>query len=167
MKKLLVILVLLGAAGGGGYYYYQRNNQPEKPTVQQATVSQGDITEVVQATGTLEAFRTVQVGSQVSGVVKELYVDFNSIVKPNMLIAELDPQLLQVQVDLQTANYERQQGEIANQEVQLEDAKTQLTRTQTLFEKQLANQQQLDQAILTVKSRTTSLDSAKKQLMTN
>jgi HlyD family secretion protein len=71
-----------------------------------------------------------------------------------------------VQVDLQEANVARQQGEIANQEVQLEDAQKQLERTQMMFDKGLANQQQLDQAILTVKTRTTSLDSARKQLLT-
>ena len=64
----------------------------------------------------------MDVGSQVSGVVKELYVDFNSIVKKDQLLAEIDPPLLQVQVDIQNANIERQEGDIANQKVQLEDA---------------------------------------------
>ncbi len=67
----------------------------------------------------------VDVGSQVSGVVKEIYVDFNSIVKKGQVLAEIDPSLLQVQVDIQKANVERQEGDIANQEVQLEDDKKQ------------------------------------------
>jgi HlyD family secretion protein len=166
MRKLVTVLIILAIVGGGAYYYYSYGKVEEKPQVVETEITQGTITEAVSATGTLEPLRTVQVGSQVSGIVKELYVDFNSIVKRGTLIAELEPELLQVQVDLQSANVERQKGEIANQEVQLEDAKTQLARTQALFDKELANQQQLDQANLTVKTRTTALDSARKQLLT-
>ena len=103
MKRLIFILVLLAAIGGGGYYYYAYSSPPEKPQVVQVTVSQGDIVEEVQATGTLEALRVAPVGSQVSGVVKALYADFNSIVTKDQVIAEIDPALFQVQVDLQTA----------------------------------------------------------------
>jgi HlyD family secretion protein len=167
MKKLVIALILLAAGGGGAYYYYTYGQVKEKPQVVQTTLSQGDITEAVQATGTLEALRTVQVGSQVSGKVQELYADFNSIVKKDQLIAKIDPTLLQVQVELQQANVERQKGEIESQKVQLEDAKVQLDRTQKMFEKGLANQQQLDQAVLTEKTRATALDAAEKQLVTN
>jgi HlyD family secretion protein len=167
MKRLISVFVLLIAAGAGAYYYFTVYSKPvEKPQVATATLSTGSITEVVQATGTLEAIRTMDIGSQVSGQVKALHVDFNSIVKKGQLLAEIDPALLEVQVTLQEANLARQEGEIANQEVQLDDAKMQLQRTQALFDKQLANQQQLDQAILTVKTRTTALDSARKQLQT-
>ncbi|MEO7191027.1 MAG: efflux RND transporter periplasmic adaptor subunit [Vicinamibacterales bacterium] len=167
MKKLVIVLILLAVGGGGAYYYYTYGKTVEKPQVVQTTITQGPVTEVVQATGTLEALRTVAIGSQVSGTVKDIYVDFNSIVKAGKLLAELDPQLLQVQVDLQSANVERQKGEIASQEVQLLDTQKQLERTQQMAEKGLANQQQLDQAILTVKTRTTAVDSARKQLVTN
>ena len=165
MRKLVTLLILL-AVGGGAYYYYSYGQPAEKPQIVRATVSEGDVTETVQASGTLEAIRTFPVGSQVSGMVQSIYVDFNSIVKQGQLIAEIDPTLLQVQVALQEANVARQEGEIANQEVQLEDAQKQLERTQMMFDKGLANQQQLDQAILTVKTRTTALDSARRQLQT-
>jgi len=165
MKKWIPILVLLVVGGGGAYYYYAYGKPKEEPTVTTATISQADIIDVVQATGTLEATRIVQVGSQVSGIVKELYADFNQIVKEHQLIAEIDPSLLQVQVQIQEANIQRQEGDIANQEVQLEDSKVQLARTQKLFEAQLANQQQLDAAVLTVKSRQASIDSARKSLV--
>ena len=110
MKRLVTILILLAAAGAGAYYYFNVGAAPEPPQVVQATVSEGDIVEEVQATGTIEAMRVAPVGSQVSGVVKALYADFNSIVRKDQIIAELDPSLLQVQVDLQTAAYERQTG---------------------------------------------------------
>ncbi len=166
MKKIVTVLILLAVVGGGAYYYFSYGKTTEKPQIVKATISQGDVTEVVKATGTLEAIRTVAVGSQVSGIVKAVYVDFNSIVHQGQLLAEIDPSLLEVQVQVQEANVARQEGEIANQQVQLEDARKQLERTQQLFDKQLATQQQLDQAILTVKTRETALDAAKKQLQT-
>src|SRR5262245_39270741 len=104
MKKLLLSLTLIAAAGAGAYAYFSRAKADDKARVNQLATSQGTIVQAVQATGTLEALRNVQVGSQVSGVVKALYADFNSIVKKGQVIAELDSALLEVQVDVQKAN---------------------------------------------------------------
>ncbi len=166
MKKLVTILIFLALAGGGAYYYYAYARVPEKPTIVQAAVSRGDITEAVSATGTLEALRTVQVGSQVSGTVSDLHgVDFNSIVKKDQIIASLDPSLLQVQVDIQKANIERQQVDIENQKIQLEDAKRTMVRTQEQFDKQLVSTQANEQAVLNVKTREASIASSEKMLV--
>lgn len=166
MKKLVVILVILALAGGGAYYYYAYGRTPEKPTVVQAAISRGDIVEAVSATGTLEALRTVQVGSQVSGTVSDLHgVDFNSIVKKGQVLASLDPSLLQVQVDIQQANIERQQVDIENQKVQLENDRLTLKRVQDQFDHQLVSQQALETQQLQVKSRESSIASAEKMLV--
>ena len=166
VKKLIALIAVVAVAGG--YYYYTVSARPaEAPTVNKVTIDRGNVTSVVQSTGTLQALRTVDIGSQVSGVVEALYADFNSIVKKGQVLAKLDPSLLQVQVDLQTANVERQKGEITSQEVQLANDQTNYDRTKQLFDKQLANQQQLDEAELRVKSRKTQLDAARKQLITN
>jgi len=165
MKKLVVLLILLAAAGGAAFWYFKYGKTVEKPQVIQATVSRGDIVEVVNATGTLEPMRRVDVGSQVSGVVSEIFVDYNSIVKKGQVLAKIDPQLLDVQVDIQKANLERQKMDIENQKVQLEDLNVQLARTQALFDKQLQNQQQLDAAKLAVKNREAQIGSAQKQLV--
>ena len=71
----------------------------DKPQYFTAKADRGDIREVVEATGTINAVITVQVGSQVSGNVKELHVDFNSVVKKNQVIARIDPELFQAQVN--------------------------------------------------------------------
>jgi HlyD family secretion protein len=165
MKRLVAFIVLLIAGGGGAYYYYVYGKPVEKPTVMQAAISQGDIVEAVQASGTLDPVRRVDVGSQVSGQVQELYVDFNSNVTQGMLLAKIDPTLLETQVAIQEANIARQEGDIENQLVQLEDVKKQLERTRAMFEKGLQNQQQLEQAELAVKMRQAQIDSAKKQLV--
>jgi HlyD family secretion protein len=165
MKKIVGILIILALAGGGAYYYYKYAKPVEKPQVMQVKVSRGDIIEVVNATGTLEPMRRVDVGSQVSGVVQEIFVDYNHIVKQGQVLAKIDPSLLQVQVEIQEANIERQQMEIENQKVQLEDLKVKLARAQALFDKQLVNQQQLDEAALAVKNRDAQIASQQKQMV--
>ena len=165
MKRLVTLLVLLAVVGGGVYYFFLRGRAAEPPQIVRAVVSRGTVTEAVQATGTLEALRTVEVGPQVSGTIMELNADFNSIVKRGQVVARLDPSLLQTQVDIQSANIERQETDIEMQRVQLEDAQRNLARTRELFEKGLANQTQLEQAELAVKTREAQIASAEKQLV--
>ena len=165
MKKLVMFLILIAAAGGAAFYYFKYGKTEEKPQVIQATISRGDIVEVVSATGTLEPWRRVDVGSQVSGVVQELFVDYNSIVSEGQVLAKIDPTLLQVQVEIQKANIERQEMDIENQKVQLEDLKVKLERAESLFKSQLINQQQLDDAKLQVKNREAQIASAQKQMV--
>ena len=67
-------------------------------------VTRGDVVDAVAATGTLQAVETVDVGTQVSGTVQELYTDFNPIVQKGQVIARLDPSLIQTQIEQQEAN---------------------------------------------------------------
>jgi HlyD family secretion protein len=167
MKKLIGFVVLLILAGGGWWYWVKFGQVPEKPTINKAAIMQGDIVESVPSTGTLEAIRRFDVGSQVSGTVQHIYVDYNDIVKKDQLLAEIDPSLLQVQVDIQKANIERAESDIASQEVQLEDQRRQFERTKNLVERGLQNQQQYEAAELAIKTRQASIESAKKSLISN
>lgn len=159
MKKLVIAFLLLIGAGAFGYYKFVVDKVVEKPTVNRAPITRGNILEVVQSTGTLEPTKTVQVGSQVSGVVKNMYVDFNSIVHEGMVLAEIDPELLKVQVKIQEANLAQRKGDIENQKVQLENDKKNLERQRSLFERGIGNQQALDSAELAVKSREAQITS--------
>jgi len=167
MKKLITALVFILIAGGGVYAYYKYGRTEEKPQVIQTLVSRGPITQSVQATGTLEALRTVNVGSQVSGTVIMLGADYNSIVKKDQVLARLDPTLLETQVKVQQANIDKQQTDIASNEVQLENDKKTLARAQAQFDAHLLSQQDLDTADLAVKTRMATIDSAKKLLVTS
>src|SRR6266498_525742 len=80
-------------------------------------VDRGDITMTVTATGTVSAVTTVQVGSQVSGVIARLYADFNSRVKKGQLLAELDPTPFQAQVEQRRADRTKAQVEVANYKI--------------------------------------------------
>ena len=106
---------------------------------------------MVAATGTLEAVTTVQVGTQVSGTVQELYADFNSIVKKGQVIARLDPSLLQTQIEQQKANVTRSEADLERLKVSLADAKQKLERAHALSDKQLLPRTDLETADVNVR----------------
>ncbi|KGO92749.1 efflux RND transporter periplasmic adaptor subunit [Flavobacterium subsaxonicum] len=92
--KIITGIVLLAAVGALLYFFvFSKKEQPL--ALQTAKVVKGNVSTVVTATGTIEATRQVEVGTQVSGVVEKIYVDYNSQVKAGQLIAELDKENLQ------------------------------------------------------------------------
>jgi HlyD family secretion protein len=159
MKKLIALLVILAGLGSAGWAYYARKNRPE-PTVTTLPVSRGDVVEMVQATGTLEAVTTVDVGTQVSGVVQDLYADFNSIVRKGQLIARLDPSILQVQIESQRANVTRAEADLERLRVALADAKQKYERAKAMLDKQLVPRQEFEAAELAVKSADAQIKSS-------
>src|SRR5689334_21691795 len=92
--KLLITLVVLGALAAGGYWYYTKSEN-DTPQYLLATVSRGEVVSAVTANGTLNPVLNVLVGSQISGRIARLYADFNSEVKSNQIVAEIDPSTYQ------------------------------------------------------------------------
>ena len=123
MKRLisLLVLVLLLGAGVWGYLYAQGRNTGQK--YRTAQVERGPLTAAVSATGNLNAVVTVQVGSQVSGQIKDLLVDFNSIVRRGQVIARIDPQIFEAQVNQARADVETARAAVLNQSATVEKAK--------------------------------------------
>src|SRR5687768_8646133 len=165
MKKLITFGILLALGGGGGYYYYRSTQKPEIPEFMKVTISEGEIVEEVSATGTLQAKRSVGVGSFVSGRVEEVLVDFNDIVKKGQVLARIDTSILRTQVEIQKANIERQELELANLRVQLADSERSLARQKELLDKKLAPQQAWEAAELTVSSRKSQIATAEKAMV--
>jgi HlyD family secretion protein len=163
MKKLILFVLVLAAAGGG-YYYYKILNATPEPTVMTQPVSRGDIVDSVGATGTLEAVETVDVGTQVSGVVQELHADFNDIVKKGQIIAKLDPQLIQTQIENQTANVIRAEADLSRLKVSLDDAKQKLDRAEQMSAKQLIPKTELETADVNVRSAEAQIRSSEAAL---
>src|SRR4051812_17291939 len=97
MKRLSTWLILLVVAGGGGVgvWYYLKSNKKPPITFDTVAVQKGHVVAKVTASGTLSALVTVQVGSQVSGRVAEIDVDFNSQVKKGQVVAKIDPQIFE------------------------------------------------------------------------
>jgi HlyD family secretion protein len=120
------------------------------------TLERGSLTQTVSANGTLNPVKLVSVGSQVSGIVKKLYVDFNDHVTAGQILLELDPSLTQAQLEQSLAS-------VANAEAQLDLAKANEARTRELFAKEYVTHQELDQAIQALKSARAQLDLAQAQ----
>jgi HlyD family secretion protein len=123
MKRLVsvIIVALLAGVGVWGYFYAQsRGNAPKYRT---ARVERGPLTAAVSASGNLAAVTTVQVGSQVSGQVKELFADFNSVVKRNQVIARIDPAIFEAKVSQARAEVDAAQAAVLNQSAQVERAR--------------------------------------------
>lgn len=109
-------------------------------------VERGDIVSKVSATGTLSALVTVQVGSQVSGRLQEIMVDFNSPVKKGQVLAKLDPQLFQATLEQARARYLAAKSDLARSQVEASLSKRQLERTKLLAERRLIATADLDSA---------------------
>jgi HlyD family secretion protein len=130
MKKLWIGLGLLIVVVGVAWVLVSRRHGQES-TYRLVSIRRGSLESVVSATGNLEATKTVSVGTQVSGQISAIYVDFNARVKEGELIARIDPTLLQQQVLASEANREKSQAD-------LNDAKSEADRQQALFTQGLA-----------------------------
>src|SRR4051812_30390416 len=164
MKKLITIVIVLIAIGAVGAAYYVRRGGPE-PTVTTLQISRGDVVDQVGATGTLQAVTTVQVGTQVSGTIDELYADFNSIVKKGQVIARLDPSILQTQVDTAKANLVNAEANLERQKAAVEDAQTKLSRARELAARSLLPKADLDAAEATAKQAAAQQRSTESQIV--
>jgi HlyD family secretion protein len=174
MKKILIIVIIvivLGAGGFWGYRIYQAKKQA--PQFKTEAMARGSIVSQVIATGTVNPVTLVQVGSQVSGTIKKLYADYNSVVKKDQIITQIDPALFQAKVDQTAADLKNAQTLLENQKTSLEDNLRTLNRYKTLSKDQLVSQNDLDQAQLkydlslaSVKATQAQIESARANLAT-
>jgi HlyD family secretion protein len=146
--------VVLGAA------LYFRRARMEAPAYQTTAVVRGELTQTITATGTLNPVVNVTVGSQVSGIINKLYVDYNSIVKSNEVIAEIDPSTYKAAVEQATADLSNAKANLELQQVEAE-------RNADLFTNKLISGSDYDTAIAnlheaeaTVQIKQASLDNA-------
>ena len=160
MKKTVLALVILGALGGGGFAYYKYRKTPVEPTITTAAVTRGDIADTVGATGTLQAVTTVQVGTQVSGIVQDLYADFNTLVKKGQVIARLDASTIQTQIEQARANLARAQADLERLKVASDDANNKLRRARELSARQLIPASDLETAEVTARAADAQIRSA-------
>ena len=116
-----LLVVMLGAGATWAYLYVQGGGSTPKHRL--ARAERGALTATVSSTGNLNAVVTVQVGTQVSGMVKELFADFNTRVKKNQLIARIDPEIFEAKVNQAKAELESAQAAVLNQQAQVERAR--------------------------------------------
>jgi len=158
MKPILrnsLLAVFVAALAGGGYAYW-RQHQAQAPEnrYRLQVVERGDITQTVSANGTLNPIVLVNVGTQVSGTVTRLFVDFNDKVEKGQPLLELDQSLLSAQARQSAAN-------VGNISAALDLARANEARMKALFEQEYVSRQELDQAVQTRKSAEAQLAQAR------
>ncbi len=160
LKKWIMLVLILAVAGAAVWYFFFRGEAAQLPFIRFAAIDKGDVIKSVTATGTLQATKTVQVGSQVSGTIKSLHADFNTRVKKGDLVAELDPTFYEAAVKSAQANYSRAKADLNNAE-KIE------ARSKELLSKQLVSRAEYDvtetalaDAKATVQQIQASLDQA-------
>jgi HlyD family secretion protein len=149
-RRWLVTAIVLVVAALVGLFFYRRGKDDGGERYRSEVVDKGTVAQTVSATGTLSAVTTVQVGSQVSGIIAKLYADFNSQVKQGQLLAELDPTPFQQTV-------EQRQADVTKSKVEVANAQITYNRQKRLSEAGLIAQSDLDAA-------KTAYDAARAQL---
>lgn len=145
IKRLIYVLVIVGGIGGGVWYRFFRE-QPVHYVYMTQPVTRGPITATVSATGKVNAVEMVDVGTQVSGTIKEIYADYNSAVKKGQLIALLDPDVLQSQVDQARASLALAKAGVVSAKASVTDATRTFNRNKELWGRNLIAKSDLDSA---------------------
>ena len=124
-------------------------------------ITKATITQVVEASGAIKPINTVAVGTQVSGTVQKIYVDYNSVVKKGDLLAELDPSLFQANVDQSQAKLTNAKATLAKVQAMLNYKKNNYQRYKHLYEKHYVSRDDVELAQANYLQAKAELDSAK------
>ncbi len=177
-SRLIIPALLLSAIAGAGYWWWQSSKAADAPTYRTAKIERGNLQASVSASGAVNPVTQVSVGTQVSGQIKELYVDFNSEVSAGQLIAQIDPETFefrvrQAQADVDAAraavltaqaNVLASNAAISRAQVDVQEAQRDADRKKDLVEKQFIAQSEADRARALVNTTGESLKSAQAQL---
>jgi HlyD family secretion protein len=157
LKRLAIVIVVLAAAGAAAFYVMKVRGQDEEVQFSFAAVRRGDVEDTVSCTGTLSAVGTVSVGSQVSGTIEKLFVDFNDVVKKGQVLLKLDKSLFNAEVQSAGAT-------LAKAKAELRQAEAEYERNSKLFEKGYVSQSDFILSETAVETARAALQSAQATL---
>ena len=158
LKKLFLLVLLAGACYGIYYSFFKEKIIEYGLTT--SIITRGDITSEVTATGELNAINVVEIGTQVSGTVQEIYVDFNSPVKAGELIALIDPSVLQLTLKESEAALAVYQAGVRSAQASLKDSERKHARNKELFNRNLISRSEVDASETDVAIKKASLKEA-------
>lgn len=145
-RAILIISVLAIGLAIGGYVFF--NGERKAPVrYRTAAVERGPVISLVTATGTINPVVSVQVGTQVSGMIKSLHADFNSVVKAGDIVAVIDPEPLRARRDQAASNLEMSKANTARARTDLAQRKRELDRVKSLVAQQFVSQNDVDVAV--------------------
>lgn len=150
IKKISSVWIIVGVIFAIAILAWLLSGKKKDTTINFTTeaVAPTNIENSVTATGTIEAVKTVTVGTQVSGIIDKLYVDYNSVVKKGQIIAELDKQNLQSQLNSAKAQLSQAQANLLSAQSDLAYQKANFQRNKTLYNKGLISANDYEQARL-------------------
>lgn len=155
-KIILLALAVAGLVGGAVWAMQRQAAQDPEKRYRLTTIDKGAITQTVSANGTLNPVVLVSVGTQVSGTVRKLYVDFNDKVKKGQPLLELDDALV-------SASERQSAASVANAQANLELAQANEARIKALFAQEYVSKQEYDQSRQALKSAQAQLALARAQ----
>lgn len=156
-KKILYVVLAVLLLAGLAFWYFSKDKKQEKVTFETAKVETTHIRNTITATGTIEPVTSVTVGTQVSGIVSKLYVDYNSVVKKGQVIAELDKTNLISELNTAKANLNSVQSNLNYQQANF-------NRYQTLFNKGLVSADEFENARLTFQQASQQVAQARENV---
>ncbi|HJV65350.1 MAG TPA: efflux RND transporter periplasmic adaptor subunit [Geomonas sp.] len=165
MKKTVITIAVIAAVLLlAGILFPHRPPQQQFRTI---AVERGELVSTVSATGTLAAVTTVQVGTNVSGTIQKLFVDYNSKVKAGQVIAQIDPALYNAKVKETRGNYQSAVSNVEKAKEELTDARRTLDRNKKLFRDGIISQADLDAADTKYKVAVAALNAAEHSVKQN
>lgn len=164
MRRLGLILAVaaIGLAIGGYVFFNGERKAPVR--YRTASVDRGAVVSIVSATGTINPVVSVQVGTQVSGMIKSLHADFNSRVKAGDTVAVIDPEPFRARRDQASSNLEMARSNVARAKVDLAQRKRELDRVQSLIAQQFVSQNDVDVAFTNHQSAEAQVKVAEAQV---
>lgn len=165
-KQKITAIVSLIVAGIVAAVIFSGKDSNIKVAYNYAKAEIADISTTVTATGTIEPVTKVEVGTQVSGIVSKLYVDYNSVVKAGEVIAELDKSNLISELNSAKANLSSAKAELSSRETELNYQKENYNRQKTLHDKGLISDDAFDQAYKSYTQAVQSVSQQRQQVVT-
>ena len=150
-RRLLTYLVIAAAVVGSTAFWFYPQGRGAVAKYRVAKVEKGPLTAAVSATGNLNAVITVQVGSQVSGQIRQLFADFNSRVKKGQLIARIDPDIFETKVSQAKADLETADAAVLNQAANVERARADVDNARAALASARAQTAKAEVALLDAK----------------
>ncbi len=164
VPRFVPVIVVAAVVAAGLWVWYQRGAGSTEDAWRTTPVERGDIRVVISATGTLSATSTVTVGSQISGLITEVLVDFNDTVEQGQILARIDPATYQAQIEQGAAQVSSARASLAQAEASLRNAELDYARKSDLVEQQLIARSDVDLARATLDQARAQAASARAQI---
>nr|WP_315015179.1 efflux RND transporter periplasmic adaptor subunit [uncultured Campylobacter sp.] len=165
MKKLIKFIAVFAVLAGAGYYFYDKNfNVPQVDQFIASKAVRGELVKSIESNGEIYATELIDVGAQVGGQIKKLYVKLGDVVKAGDMIAEIDSATQQNNVDTKKAQLGIYEAKLNSAKVALEISKTKFKREQELFAKNATSKEEFENAKNTLAANEASLKEIEAQV---